>query len=274
MLEKYIKKPHVISRMQRSNINNILDDYVNYLDENGYSINSIQPYLRSVEHFTQWLTTSDIQVDKQVVEKFLKEHLPICKCQKPILHDLKTQRAALYQLLRMLKKWDPHSDIQVSKEIGASLNEFDHYLKDIHGLTESTRYYHRRYIREFLVEVFNVQPLIFNELKPQEIIDYIDKRARFLKKGSTRCLISSLRSYFNFLKFNGENNDSLIRALPRMPNWKLSTIPDYLHKAEVEKFLDSFDHTTGIGKRDYAAARCLIDLGLRCCEVANLQLDI
>lgn len=262
-----------MSRMQRSNKCNILDNYAAYLDNNGYSINSIQPYLRSVEHFARWLTASDIQINKQSVENFLKEHLPNCKCRGPAILDIKTSRAALYQLLRMLKMWGSCTNIQICTEIDISINEFDSYLKDICGLTESTRCYRRRYAREFLSEIFNSQSLTYNDLTPLKLVDYISKRAQSLNKGSISGLICSLRSYFKFIKFNGKCNDSLINALPRLPNWKLSTIPDYLQKAEVDKLLAAFDHTTNTGKRDYAMARCLLDLGLRCCEVAKLQLE-
>jgi integrase len=38
-------------------------------------------------------------------------------------------------------------------------------------------------------------------------------------------------------------------------------------------FLNSFDQSTSIGRRDYTIALCLIGLGMRSCEVADLDLN-
>jgi site-specific recombinase XerD len=46
-----------------------------------------------------------------------------------------------------------------------------------------------------------------------------------------------------------------------------------LSEAEVEKVLSSFDRRTTVGKRDYAVALCFAELGLRCCEIAELSID-
>jgi integrase len=46
-----------------------------------------------------------------------------------------------------------------------------------------------------------------------------------------------------------------------------------LSDAEVTTFLSSFDRTTPLGRRDYAIAMCLAELGLRALEVARLTLD-
>jgi len=61
--------------------------------------------------------------------------------------------------------------------------------------------------------------------------------------------------------------------IPRPPNWSATHVPQALNREELRLFLSVFDCTTAIGKRDYAMARCLTDLGLRGYEVANMQLN-
>jgi len=46
-----------------------------------------------------------------------------------------------------------------------------------------------------------------------------------------------------------------------------------LSEDELDRFWNAFDCSTPIGKRDYAMARCLTDLALRCHEVSALRLD-
>lgn len=50
-------------------------------------------------------------------------------------------------------------------------------------------------------------------------------------------------------------------------------MPSHLSPEEVNRFLDAFDLHNTSGKRDYAMARCLLDMGLRASDVAAIQLD-
>jgi site-specific recombinase XerD len=50
-------------------------------------------------------------------------------------------------------------------------------------------------------------------------------------------------------------------------------VPQVLSIAEIEQFFEAFDRNTSVGRRDYAIARCLVDLGLRAVEVSRLALD-
>jgi integrase len=50
-------------------------------------------------------------------------------------------------------------------------------------------------------------------------------------------------------------------------------LPEVLTNAETDELLRSFDQPFPSRRRAYAMARCLIDLGLRCSEVAKLRLE-
>jgi integrase len=62
-------------------------------------------------------------------------------------------------------------------------------------------------------------------------------------------------------------------AVPTVANRRLSTLPPVLSEADIQRQLRSFDHSAPSGKRAYAMARCLIDLGLRAHDVARLCLE-
>lgn len=276
MLNKYINRTYAVKRMESSYLGNILVDFAVYLDEKGYSINTIQISLWSVEHFSRWLKSKkipSIEINKLFVDKFLKQHLTKCRCPRPALSNSNKLRASLYKLLRMLNVWDEHSGRHTNIEIENLINEFDNYLNNICGIAKSTRVYRCRFTRDFLVSVFRKQSLSFKYLTPKIVDDYVCEYSKHMKTASIGVLTGSLRSFFKYLKFNGDCNDSLINAIPKIPNWKLSSIPKYLHQSEINKFLSTFNQSIPIGKRNYAIARCMTDLGLRCIEVANLQLE-
>ena len=50
-------------------------------------------------------------------------------------------------------------------------------------------------------------------------------------------------------------------------------MPEYLGPEELAKLMSAFDQDEPQRQRDYAIVRCLVDLGLRSCEVAALRLD-
>ena len=83
----------------------------------------------------------------------------------------------------------------------------------------------------------------------------------------------SLRSYFRLKASQGESTKALIAALPRVAQWRLSGLPETLSVIEIKRLLRAFDRRTATGRRDYAITRCLLDLGLRRAEVAQLQLE-
>jgi len=83
----------------------------------------------------------------------------------------------------------------------------------------------------------------------------------------------SLRTFLRFLQLQGDVRAELIRAVPSPPDWSLASLPPSLSETDLERFWASFDRRTPVGRRDYAMARSLADLGLRCQEVANLHLD-
>jgi len=93
------------------------------------------------------------------------------------------------------------------------------------------------------------------------------------KRGSVAVLCGALRSYFRFRALRGERTDTLMAAVPSVAQWRTASLPNALTEAEIERFLGTFDCTSTEGSRNYAMARCLVDLGLRVGEVARLQLE-
>src|SRR5262249_38416996 len=67
--------------------------------------------------------------------------------------------------------------------------------------------------------------------------------------------------------------DALIAAIPTVASWRLASLPSHLTPDETARVLNAFDRRTATGRRGYAMARCMVDLGLRVGEVAALQLD-
>jgi site-specific recombinase XerD len=248
-----------------------------YLQVRGHQESTTRAYLRTAEHFLKWLKKgpeSYTAVTKETVQTFLKDHLRVCRCPQAGQRGPKQVRAALNQFLAMEGQERVRRECNTEPpQIEASVQEFDRYLHEVCGLADATRWYHRRHVRAFLRWLYEDRPLSFDEIGPTTLICFVVERAKDYRPGSIGVLAYSLRSYIRFLAFHGKVSPSLATKIPRPPNWSLASLPPTLDTEQLERFWTVFDRTSAIGRRDYAMARCLFDLGLRCCEVADLTLD-
>ena len=183
-------------------------------------------------------------------------------------------RAAVGHFLRFLRlRGRISQSVEDPTPIGNALWEFNQHLVDTCGLATNTRNYRHRYVRQFLKYKFGRNPIKPAQLKAQDVMEFVARRARECKPGSVHVIATSLRSYLKFLVMRGLCPAGLISAVPTIPCWRLSHIPKTMPKEDLRRFLSSIVHSTVKGRRDYAMALCLADLGLRSSEVAELRLD-
>ena len=250
----------------------MLEKYVRYLFGRGYQRKTVQNYVCAVEHFGRWLGRR--RICSRTMLRFLKDHLPTCRCKSPAIRCLKIVRAALRQLLRCIEaETPPPSKPAVVIPVDAVIRNFDQYMESICGLSISTRRYRRRYAREFLIKNFGRGAVKWDQLCPGRIMKFVTDYARRCTPATGEVAASAIRSLLRFGQFHGLCNDRLIRAVPGIPVWKRVRNPKPLNVDQLTKVLDIFDRSTANGQRDYAMAVCMADLGLRVSEVAGLRLD-
>lgn len=256
----------------------VINRYVAHLERRGHTASTTKAYRNAVVHFLQWHPIAAPSLAEaastEIVRVFLDEHLPTCHCFPSVVRSRKTVRAALNQLLtmngqpRVIQRDEPPPTA-----IEASIIAFDTYLRDVCGLAVQTRRGRCREARQFLSDLFGSGPLIVDHITPSVLIDYVTDRACGAHGLTATALVGALRSYLRFLRFVGALVDNLGDAIPPPARWSLAALPPALGDEELVRFLAAFDRTTAIGKRDYAMARCLADMALRCHEVAQLNLE-
>lgn len=153
------------------------------------------------------------------------------------------------------------------------IESFEEHLKQVCGLAEGTCYRYVGCTREFLTSKYGNGVVDLENLGPKDLITFVSGKAKHYSPGTTQYLASSLRSFLRFLQFKGLCDAKLAGAVPAVPNWKQASLPKSLDENQVTKLLDSFDRSKPIGMRDYAMVVCLVGLGLRAGEVANLSLE-
>ena len=278
MFQKLLKMRYVINRLNNlEKYQVILNQCADYLIKNKYSYGSIRHYRGAIEHFLYWHVRENAQckINNELVEFFLKKHIPICKCSIPAPKRIIDLRRALYLLLKINNcNVENAIDQQNISEKDKLINEFDKYLLDICGLSENTRNYHRRNAKTFLNHFFKGEHVNLSKLTPFNIRNFLYKNLnRYKKRRTLGLFIYTLRCFFKYLQFRGFIGDQLILALPSIREYKRSALPEYLNNEEIKKLISTFDLSTALGKRDYALIVCILEIGLRAHEVANLTLD-
>jgi len=274
MLDMYIHCPQALAEAQHIPDTN-LRDFLHYLESKGYSPGTIHSYVGAVIHFNFWQRrqskASACATHDDALE-FLSKHLPYCSCPPSFPRHKVTIRAALKHWVGVVGAGD--SFPQESSEQEQLVWAFDRYLADVAGLSPSTRLYRRRYAIEFLKWVKNASPFIqLSTLTNVNIGDYICQRSSGISLPTIAVIACSLSSFLRFLSAKGYCSLSPDFCVPHPT--AVNTIPTVpaLTFEELTCLLKAIDRTYPVGKRDYAMARCLSDLGLRTSDVAQLRLN-
>ncbi|MEE8263633.1 MAG: site-specific integrase [Gammaproteobacteria bacterium] len=252
--------------------------YLQYLSERGYAARTISGYFNSIAHFAHWSgerKTSLSDINEGLISRFLEEHLLDCRCAFRCQRMPHMVRAALKQLLLMLRANGQCAPQRASDSdsITAELADFDSFLADVRGLSPLTRTLRGRHVRHFLIHCFGDGRTQFGSLEPVDVTRFMAQYTANWVPASIRVVCTSLRSYFTFKASREEQTAALIAVLPQVAQWRLAGLPKQLSDEEVKQLLGAFDRSSATGRRDYAITRCLLDLGMRRTEVASLQLD-
>ncbi len=164
-------------------------------------------------------------------------------------------------------------ETEPSTTLSGELEQFRCYLLSTCGLSSSTRKCFTRYIHPFLVSNFKDGSIDLAKVTTEDIENFVMESAKRLKPVSLRVVRASLRSHLKFRALQGDAAEHLIVGLPVIANWRDADLPKSLTDEQLIRFLQAFDQSSPMGQRNYAIARCLVDLGLRGQEVANLCLE-
>lgn len=252
----------------------LVTPFIEALRVQRYAERTIVAYVSSLAHFSFWLKGEGLDesnISPAAVECFLRKHLPVCHCPAPCRSVGSDIPAALRHLLSLI----PQKRISPTTEdpIAGELERFGAYLSDICGLAPVTCNCRVKHVGAFLSQVFGSQAPVTAQISGAQLEAFIAGLSSHLRPTSLRAVCNSMRSYFRYRALLGDPTAALSAALPRIADWRRASLPKVLSDTELAAFLAAFDCTDPVGQRDYAIARCLVDLGLRGHEVTYLTLE-
>ena len=154
----------------------------------------------------------------------------------------------------------------------SELVRFDNYMDEVRGLTANTRRTRVQVLRRFLQDRFDGGPVELAVVTGADIRRFVLGGSQARSAVTINAMAGALRCYLGFRALVGDRVGTLTAAIPSAAHWRLAVLPEILCQEQIDQFLGSFASIPS-GKRAYAMARCLTDLGLRTSEVAHLHLD-
>jgi len=269
MLGDLFLRPHVAQRIRENPIGSVIEEFVEYLTARGYGRATMYQYVFVVEHLGKWLGGRPI--NREAVERFLKKHVPSCRCTRPAPRRSRSTAAALNRLLDMLgcEAATAPSD-SVSESL---LRRYADHLTEVQGLAAATVHYRLRYARAMLT-TFRVRRLAQLKAWTAEAIRrFVAREGRRGCPASGQVIASSLRSFLRFLLLHRLLDRDLAAAVPGFANWRLASLPETVSDEQLEHLVSAIDTSTPLGLRNRAIVLCLVDLGLRASDVARLEID-
>jgi len=254
-----------------------IETYKQHFIQESYSPITIRKYFYCIAHFAHWMTQSNIDiyhVNKATINKFICGHLPVCTCKKASRTKTDTH-AALNHLLDILLEegvlTPSHKNVTpVDKELQA----FDDYMDHVKGLAPKTRSGYLCIIKRLLSEQFSGKPVVISAIKAKDVRQFINSQKQlYTTSGDFSLLISSVRGYFRYRTICGDQVNHLIGVANYPANWQFSSLPKALNSEEIQCLLKALDYNGPSALRTKAIVHCALDLGLRSCEVAHLELD-
>jgi site-specific recombinase XerC len=152
------------------------------------------------------------------------------------------------------------------------LEKYRCYLREERGLAYGSVRNMMPFVDRFLAQKYPRDHFDFAALKAGNITSFIRKQATELGSVQAKHMVSSLRSFFRYLRHTGEIKTDLAGCMPCVPVYSFSAIPRFLPPGAVEKILQRTVGATH-GRRDYAVLMLLARLGLRTCEIVSLELE-
>ena len=251
-----------------------LEGFAAELISGGYAVLPIRDYVRSAAHLGRWMDSRNLgveQLGEAIIAEFGQHE---CECplgwrrgHRPARRYVKrVQRFVMYLVRRgVIAPLTRHQ----SQVVPAPLEGFSTWLTQHRGLKTPTV---KRYVRiiEELLPALGHDTAAYNAAHVRQVVL---RKVNHLSIGYAKTYVTAFRAFLRFLAVQGRCRSHLDRAVPTLPEWKLSTLPRYLEPEDIDRMLASCDLSKPLGVRDRAVLLLMVRLGLRAGDIKGMRLD-
>jgi len=248
-----------------------VEGYRAWLARRGYTPDTIRNMLKDLGQVGLWLSTQGLEV-RQLNEGGMAAFLAD---RRVAGHRRVPGTRAMVPLLAYLREAGVVPAAKPSlTPLGELLGQYRSWMVQERGLAAMTVLRYENTARRFLQEQASVGDLFEPAaLTGWDINAFLLRECARVSAGSAKGRVAELRSILKFLYLQGITPLRLGTAVPPVGGWRFATLPPPAMTAtDVQRLLDSCDHSTSTGIRDFAIMMLVARLGLRSIEVARLEL--
>jgi site-specific recombinase XerD len=275
MLEFFFKRPSTLRFLRSGSSSPHLDGFAAELRVQGYPPSTAQMLIRGAAHLGSWPGARRVlprSFDDELLTAFGR-HLRHCLCFRRDL-DRRTEfhrgaRRFLAFLRRagIARRSEPVAvDKPAHRRI---LGEFLAWMRRYRGVQESTLAQYAAKLRYLLMSL-GPEP---SKYTAAGLRRSFLRRTRGFSRNFAGNVATATRMFLQFLIAEGRCDVGLGGAIPTVVHWRLSSLPKYIPKADVNRVLAASLGKTLVRVRDRAILLLLARLGLRGGDVRGLKLD-
>ncbi len=260
------------ARRQDGRLGPFVDGYRLWLLEAGYTPQTTRGMLMVLGQLGRWMDAAGVdvgEVEVAAIEEFLASLRADGHRRVPTVRALRSMLVYLREVGVMRPEGPP-----VLSPVEALLGEYRAWLVNERGLAAMTVLRYQTLARRFLTQrVSPVDELGVANLTGADVSRFLLGECARVSVGSAKGRVAELRSLLRFLHVRGFTAMALAESVPPVAGWRETTIPPTMPRSDIERLLACCDRSRLDGARDFAMVMLLARLGLRCVEIARLELD-
>jgi site-specific recombinase XerD len=248
-----------------------IETFSTFLRTRGYAEQTIRIYSKILGIVSDTWNTND--------PKLLYEHInSTLKTLEPTLnlstrHNIRAAARQLFLLKTGISYKDYANKTNRQSDYTDILNDFFIYSTEFKGITSDSTKSECEHIKAFLCYLGDATYDSLSKLDAHDIRDYVCSAFQGLKVLSIGRYVTSLRNFFRFLEYKGYPINKSLMELPLAPaDWAKGKVPVVLTTDEEKRLRDHHPANQKNDNRNQIIILLMLDLGMRCSEVANLKL--
>ena len=115
--------------------------------------------------------------------------------------------------------------VPISWTVDALVEAFEQQQRHVRGLRDQTLHGYVGFVRPLIREALGADPIDVRRLGPSDVIRFVRTMTGRFSPRSMKAVGTALRSFFRFLRTEGVCDERLELAIPRVAQWRRSTLP-------------------------------------------------
>ena len=248
----------------------LLDDFLQWLDDQNYSHGTIAGYLRILPKVVGWLHRHRIKTLAQLTH----QQLQLARDHYRLRQEAPSWVIGALDRFLCERHIVPQGDLPIPSPVEVEVAAFEVYLRETRGLAETTIHGHAGLVRTFLNFLrFNQHPGRLQRLQLAQIEAFLRQSARTNNRFSLQHTVATVRAFLRRRHAQGLLTRPLHLEIDTPRVYRGERLPRALPWAQVQAFIQSIDRSEPFGRRDFTLLYLAAAYGLRSSELVRLTLD-